>query len=110
MRKKIIILIMGIFLLGCEQDIESRITRKEALKIARDIINNKEDINKRLDVYQSTALITAVNANSKKALKLLIKNGADANIVSDGNVKLMDFAKMYENKEMIQLIKKYSTN
>ena len=79
-------------------------SRKKALKIARDIIKNKEDINKRLDEYQNTPLMVAIGANSKKAVKLLIKHGADINLKNINRHSALTIAVIDNNLEIVKLL------
>ncbi len=80
------------------------------IEIMKLLIENGADVNLK-NKMNMTALTIAVISNKIEAVKILLENGAETDIPSILNDKTpMMFAKENRNKEIIDLLQKYSKN
>ena len=63
-------------------------------------LDRKFDVNL-IDIYHDTALIYAIRAENKKAIELLIENGADLNRVCKDHKMALDYALQSNNQHII---------
>jgi len=73
-------------------------------EIAKLLIENGADVNKR-DGFKMTSLMLAANNQNIELVKLLLKNGADKNAKDDNGMTALKAAEEVKNKEIIDLLK-----
>lgn len=80
--------------------------REGHLDIVRYLVGSGADVNSQV-AGDGTPLICAVRSNYYEISKFLLENGADPYQVSPGDEYAMFHARMSNNREMIELLKKY---
>lgn len=73
------------------------------LAIAQLLLDKGARVNAR-DISGTAPIITAASRNDAEAVKFLIRNGARANIKDSSGLTAMDYAKRYDNREIVEML------
>lgn len=75
----------------------------ESKKVFERLIEEKADLNLACD--EKTPLMFAAKYGKVDLAKILLKNGADKNLKTSKGLTALDYAKKYEQKELVEILK-----